>query len=93
MGRGLGCGTAWRLHEYKGVNEANILPSIPCTHQTHLQGHKGEWSTGETQQICIIGNRQDVSLGVGPEQSRRASTSTHLRTGRYPAIFREWELQ
>ena len=50
---GLGCGTAWRLREYKGANEAKILPSIPRTHHTHLQGHKREESTGETQQILL----------------------------------------
>ena len=48
---GLGCGTAWRLHEYKGANEVNILSSIPRTHHTHLQRHKGVESTGETQQV------------------------------------------
>ena len=25
-------GTVWRLHEYKGVNEGNILPSTLLTH-------------------------------------------------------------
>ena len=32
-------------------------------------------------------------LGVGPGQSRGASSSTHLRNGRYPATFREGEPQ
>ena len=35
MGWGLGCGTVWRLREYTGVNEVNILPSTPLTHHTH----------------------------------------------------------
>ena len=49
MGRGLGCGTVWKLREYTGVNEVNTLPSTPLTHHTHLQRHNGEGSTGETQ--------------------------------------------
>ena len=37
--------------------------------------------------------RVGKGLGAGPGQSRGASSSTHLRNGRYPATFREGELQ
>ena len=42
VGRGLGCGAVWRLHEYKGANEANILPSTHTPSKTQGVGSTGE---------------------------------------------------
>ena len=38
-------------------------------------------------------SRVGKGLGAGPGQSRGASSSTHLRNGRYPTTFRVGELQ
>ena len=68
-GRGLGCGTVPRSSEYKGVNKVNILPSIPRTHHTHLQGHKGEEFTGVIQRReqgirCATGGGSRTNRGA-----------------------------
>ena len=50
----------WRWCEYKGVNEGNtLLQCTTVTHHTHLQGPKGEESTGET-------NLYRNTIGAGP---------------------------
>ena len=89
-GRRLGCGTVWRLPEYKGVNEVSILPSTPRTHHTHLHGHKGEEFPGVIQ--CRE-QRIRCITGGGSRTNRGAFPSTHWRNGRYPAAFRERKLQ
>ena len=68
-GRGLGCGTVWRLRECTRFDKVNILPSTPRTQHTHLQGHEGEESTGVIQRRehgirCITGGGSRTNRGA-----------------------------
>ena len=47
-------GTVWRLCEYKGVNEGNILPSTPLTHTTTPHTFRDPRRRGLQERLNVV---------------------------------------
>ena len=75
-------GTVWRLCEYKGVNEGNILPSTPLTHT--LRDPRGRSPHVMVNQVYYWGQLQDNVEGyLHPLSCRSEGTLQHSDRGNY----------
>ena len=71
-------GTVWRLCEYKGVNEGNILPSTPLTHTTTPHTLRDSTYIVMMNKACHWGWIHDTIEGHPHPLS---GTLLHLETG------------
>ena len=78
-------GTVWRLCEYKGVSEGNILPSTPLTHTTTphtLRDPRGRSPRVIENQVYYWGQVQENGEGhPHPLSCRSEGTLQYLERG------------